>query len=57
VVADFDVFHWRRGLAVQKAFPYLSEALREALFISGCCPSCWDAMWSDEFSFDDADHH
>lgn len=47
-VEDSDVFKWRQGMTVQQAFPYLTAPLREALFISGVCPSCWDELWKDE---------
>lgn len=47
-VADTDVFHWRRGLAAQVAFKELSAPLREALFISGVCPSCWEALMVED---------
>lgn len=43
-----DLFKFRQGAHVQSAFPYLTDAEREALFITGICGVCWDAMFPDE---------
>lgn len=52
-VESADVFQWRQGAMAQNAFPYLSVTQREALFISGICGFCWDAMFPDEDEEDD----
>lgn len=48
VVTGPELFAYRQGSFVQDAFPSLHAAQREALFISGVCPVCWDEMFSDE---------
>lgn len=37
---------WLNGTLAQKAFPYLTADERETL-ISGICPECWKAMFSE----------
>lgn len=37
---------WQSGMLIQQAFPELSAGDRE-LLISGTCPTCFDAMFSD----------
>jgi hypothetical protein len=46
-VNEADYWDWQDGALIQNAFPYLSAEEREML-ISGACPACWDAMFSDE---------
>lgn len=43
-----DLFRYRRGTHAQDAFPYLTASAREALFVSGLCGACWDAMFGEE---------
>lgn len=43
-----DLFAWNQGTHAQSAFPYLSDADRELLFMSGICGECWDKMFDDE---------
>lgn len=47
IVPGPGLFRYNQGAFAQDAFPSLSGAEREALFISGTCASCWDAMFSD----------
>lgn len=47
-VEGSDLFRFRQGSFVQDAFPYLTDAEREALFISGICGVCWDDMFGDD---------
>lgn len=42
------LFRYNQGAFVQDAFPMLSIGQREALFISGTCATCWDAIFGDE---------
>ena len=43
-----DLFQYNQGAFAQTAFPYLTSAQREALFISGICSKCWDKMFASE---------
>lgn len=47
-VEGYDLFRYRQGAFVQDAFPYLSAATREALFVSGVCAVCWHNMFGDD---------
>lgn len=42
-----DLFQYNNGALAQVAFPYLSADDREALFMSGCCGTCFDKIMSD----------
>lgn len=42
-----DYFDWYQGLLIQKAFPYLTDGIRE-LLISNICPKCWEKMFGSE---------
>ena len=44
-VSSVGVFAYNRGAHAQSAFPELSAGQREALFISGTCDDCWNAMF------------
>jgi len=43
LVEPCDLHSWQSGMLAQNAFPYLSEAEREAM-ISQTCPACWEAI-------------
>lgn len=48
-VDGYDFFrYYYQNEFVQVAFPYLSDATREALFISGVCAVCWHNMFGDD---------
>ena len=42
------LFAYNNGAAVQTAFPLLSDADRELLFITGICGDCWNDLFPDE---------
>ena len=42
-----DLFLWRNGALVQRAFPYLSPGDRE-LLVSGKCGACFDRLFTDD---------
>lgn len=48
MVTGPELFAYRQGVHVQRAFPSLTDAQREALFITGICDSCWDSMFPEE---------
>lgn len=39
---------WREGRLIQDVMPGLAPEMREML-ISRVCPTCWDAMFGEEF--------
>lgn len=39
-----DLFDYNQGAFVQDAFPYLSAADRELLFMTGICGTCFDRL-------------
>lgn len=45
------VFQWRQGAHAQTAFAGLLPAEREALFISGVCSACWNALFANDEDF------
>jgi len=49
-VLEVEVEDWKKWLTghffTQDVFPYLTAGERE-LLISGCCDSCWNAMFSE----------
>ena len=47
-VNGFDLFKYNNGALVQDAFPDLTPAERDALFISGLCETCWNDLMLDE---------
>lgn len=47
-VSGPELFRYRQGAFVQDAFPHLTSAQREALFISGICGVCWDSLFGDD---------
>lgn len=42
-----DLFNFRKGMAIQQAFPHLTSGDREFL-MSGTCEKCWDKMFPEE---------
>jgi hypothetical protein len=40
-----DYYAWKRGRAIQVAFPYLNADQRESL-MTGICPPCWEKMFA-----------
>lgn len=51
-----DLFQWRQGMAPQHAFPYLSSAQSEALFMSGICGFCWDNLYGHDDDEEEEDY-
>jgi hypothetical protein len=43
-----DLQSFRNGTHAQEAFPTMSPADREFFLISGLCPSCWDAEFTED---------
>lgn len=42
-----DYYRWKRGMPIQKAFPYLSVSNRE-LLMTATCDDCWSDMFGVE---------
>lgn len=48
IVSQEQIDQWKAGALVQVAFPEIPNNIREALFVTGMCSPCWDALFPEE---------
>ena len=53
IVTRAEINAYNAGALVQESFPSLTDADREAIFMSGMCAMCWDNLFADECDNDD----